>query len=224
MKQFVSRLSQLKEDEKFALAQLLEGLRGRKCLIVESSLATLLGHITSETAKLFKEHGVYFFRELGKGGDFVSEPGRDLPDHIVYFIRPNIEESAFVGKEIAAAVRKGVRSQFHVYFVPSRSVVCEQIFEDEGAMTHTSFGEFNLGLVSIDSDIFTMEMSSVFRQCYLDGDTSSLSTIARALMKFQNSCGVFPNVKSKGSASKKVIQMLLHFRREEELLMPGEFE
>jgi hypothetical protein len=55
-------------------------------------------------------------------------------------------------------------------------------------------------------------------QCYVDGDTSSLTAAARALLKIQSQFGIIPNVKSKGAAARKVIQKLLHMRREDETL------
>lgn len=53
-------------------------------------------------------------------------------------------------------------------------------------------------------------------KCYVDGDTTSLNAAARALSKIQSLYGVIPNVRSKGAASRKVIQKLLHMRREDE--------
>ena len=50
----------------------------------------------------------------------------------------------------------------------------------------------------------------------MDGDTSPLNVVARALARLQHVYGVIPNVKSKGAASRKVLQKLLHLRREEE--------
>lgn len=223
--QYLAKLSQLKEDEKSELVAVLEALRGRKCLVVERSLRGLFGQLLGDAApRFYSEHGVFFQRELGSpgaGGERFSSSGHDLPDHIVYIIRPTLEESRQTSREIADAVNKrGVRSQFHVFFVPSRSVVCEQIFEDEGCTACTTFGELGIGMLPLDTDLLTMEMPCVFKQCYLDGDTSSLGSVARALLKLQRSFGVFPRVSSKGAAAKKVLQLLLHYRREEETLVP----
>lgn len=226
--QFIAKLAQMKEDEKSELFSLLESLRGRKCLVVERSLQGLLGLLTKEPIHgVIAQHGVHFQRVLGAHGTsagnarFSNTDERDIPEHIVYLIHPSVEESRIASREIADAVKRGVRSQFHVYFVPSRSVVCEQMFEDEGVANCTTFGELGIGLLPLDADLLTMEMPSMFRQCYLDGDTSSLGSVARALMKLQKSFGLIPKVTSKGAASKKVLQLLLHYRREEEMLMPG---
>ncbi len=61
---------------------------------------------------------------------------------------------------------QGIRTQYHVFFVPHRSVVCEQILEDEGLLKVTNIGEFHLGLVPLDSDILSLEMSESFRQVF----------------------------------------------------------
>lgn len=58
----------------------------------------------------------------------------------------------------------GLRSQYHIYFVPLRSVACEQILEDEGVLNLLSIGEYHLELVPLDSDLLSLELSDVYRQ------------------------------------------------------------
>lgn len=58
----------------------------------------------------------------------------------------------------------GIRSQYHIFFVPHRTVACEQILEDEGVLEHCEIGEFHLGLVPFDADLLSLEMDGVFRQ------------------------------------------------------------
>lgn len=92
------------------------------------------------------------------------------------------------------------------------------MLEDEGVLEHVEIGEYHLGLIPFEHDMLSLELDGVFRQCYVDGDTSALNTVARALCSVQNLFGIIPNVKSKGAASRKVLQKMLHFRREEELV------
>lgn len=49
----------------------------------------------------------------------------------------------------------------------------------------------------------------------MDGDLSSLTVVAQALLKMQMLFGVIPNVRSKGSCAKKVLQKLMSLRVEE---------
>ena len=224
---YISKITQLKNEDRKELVEMLNSLRGRKCLIVEPALSGILRQLCRDTfSNLYKENDVSFHRTLGSvdaGGAQYSEYGdRELPEHIVYLIRPSVQEARIASREISTAVSaRGIRSQIHVFFVPNRSVVCEQMFEDEGTSSYITFGELNIGIVPLDTDLLTTGMPGVFSQCFLDGDISSLGSVAKTLMKLQKTFGIIPHVKSKGAVSKKVLQLLLHFRREEELLGPG---
>lgn len=101
-----------------------------------------------------------------------------------------------------------------MYFIPHRSVACEQMLEDEGVLDIVNIGEYHLGLIPFDSDIVSLEIGDLYKQCYVDNDLSSLDTIARSLYKLQSIYGLIPNIKSKGSSSKKVLQRLLRICRE----------
>jgi hypothetical protein len=52
-------------------------------------------------------------------------------------------------------------------------------------------------------------------QCNVEGDYSSLNIIAEALLKIQMQFGIIPNIRSKGHASKKVLQKMMSMRVEE---------
>jgi hypothetical protein len=95
------------------------------------------------------------------------------------------------------------------------------MLEDEGiSLDHDGvrIGEFHMGMIPFDTDILSLEMADVFKQCYVDGDTSPLNAAARSLLQLQNLYGLIPQVRSKGAAARKVLQKLLHLRREEESL------
>jgi hypothetical protein len=50
----------------------------------------------------------------------------------------------------------------------------------------------------------------------VDGDLSSLNTIASSLLQLQSVYGVIPNIKSKGVGAKKVLQKLFRMRLKQE--------
>ena len=108
---------------------------------------------------------------------------------------------------------KGARSQFqyHIFFIPNRSVACEQLLEDDGVLDIVNIGEYHLGLIPFDDDIVTLEINDLYKQCYVDNDLSTLETISRSLYKLQNIYGIIPNIISKGISSKKVLSKLLHY-------------
>lgn len=210
------RLSELREESKAELLEILESLRGRKCLVLDSQLGDLLNLVILEGSKLLKDYGVQYIRDLvGELGEFISDNGRDIPDHIVYLVRPSLSLMKVISKQVLATMNIGIRSQFHVYFIPHRTVVCEQLLEDEGVASQLNICEYHLGLVPFDVDLLSLEIDGVFKQCYIDGDTSSLHVVAAALHRLQKVLGLIPNIKSKGAASRKVLQKLLHLRRED---------
>jgi hypothetical protein len=59
---------------------------------------------------------------------------------------------------------------------------------------------------------FLLSLLFVFCQCGVDGDTTSLTVIAQALLKIQVLFGIIPTVRSKGHASRAVLQKLLRLR------------
>ena len=81
-----------------------------------------------------------------------------IPDNIIYLVRPDLEMMKTIASQINASTKQNVRSQYHVYFVPYRTVACEQILEDEGVLDICEIGEFNLGMVPFDSDLLSLEM------------------------------------------------------------------
>jgi vacuolar protein sorting-associated protein 33A len=46
--------------------------------------------------------------------------------------------------------------------MPHRSVACEQVLEDEGVLEVTNIGEYHLGLIPMESDLLSLEMSDLY--------------------------------------------------------------
>ncbi len=62
----------------------------------------------------------------------------------------------------------GVKTQFHICFVPTQSTVCMHLLESQinnkEVWDKITFGEFRLGLIPFDTDILSLEMDGVFKQ------------------------------------------------------------
>jgi hypothetical protein len=102
------QLSALREEAKIELLSILESLRGRKCLVIDTQLGGLLNQILTEGSKFLKDNGVQYFRELkDELGEFVSESGREVPENIVYLIRPNLNIMKLISQQIKTAVKSG---------------------------------------------------------------------------------------------------------------------
>ena len=105
----VIKLSLLREEGKLELIDILQSLRGRKCLVLEPQLGGLLNLIIQEGSKILKENGVQYFRELrGELGDFISDTNsRDTPENIVYLVRPNLPLMKVIAHQIQSYLKSG---------------------------------------------------------------------------------------------------------------------
>lgn len=224
-------LSALREEGKAELLDILDSIRGRKCLVTDAQLGGLLSQIIVEGSKFLHDNDVDYLRELKDEGlkDFTSvqqigENGQrvgvaDIPENIVYIVRPHLPLMNLIANQINEAAKNGITSTFHVYFVPQQFTVCLHLLEElmisRTVFDQIRFGEYKLGLIPFDTDILSLEMDGCFKQCSVDGDLSSLTVVAQALLKIQMLFGVIPNVRSKGHCAKKVLQKLMSLRVEE---------
>lgn len=181
-------LSELREEGKAELLEILSELRGRKCLVVDVQLSGLISQIIVEGSRFLRDNGVQYLCELkGQLGDFDN--GKDTPENIIYMVRPNLPTMKLIAEQINEAVmrgayayqkyvylfsllifnfKSGVKSQFHVCFVPTQSTVCMHLLESQinnkDVWDKITFGEFRLGLIPFDTDILSLEMDGVFKQ------------------------------------------------------------
>jgi hypothetical protein len=87
-------------------------------------------------------------------------------------------------------------------------------------MIEIKVGDYGLDIIPFDNDVLSMEMDGGYRECFLDGDKTSLLYIARAIMRLQQLYGVIPHIKGKGSCARIVTDMLYRMRRERDTEEP----
>lgn len=105
----VLMLSELREEGKAELLEILSEIRGRKCLVIDVQLGGLLSQIIVEGSRFLKDNGVQYFRELkGELADFVSDSVRDNPENIIYLVRPNLSIMKLIAQQINEAVAKSM--------------------------------------------------------------------------------------------------------------------
>ncbi|XP_052114158.1 vacuolar protein-sorting-associated protein 33 homolog [Arachis duranensis] len=89
------------------------------------------------------------------------------------------------------------------------------ILEEEKLHNMVTIGEYPLYIVPIDEDVLSFELDLAYKECQVDGDTSSLWHIAKAIHKLEFSFGVIPNLRAKGKASVRVADILNRMQAEE---------
>lgn len=76
---------------------------------------------------------------------------------------------------------------------------------------------FHMDLIPFDVDVLSLELPNVIKENFVEGDSTSLFYVARALMKMQSMYGVIPLIKGKGVTSQQIATMMLKMRREMQL-------
>ncbi|KAM4094316.1 hypothetical protein ACB094_06G186400 [Castanea mollissima] len=204
-------LTSLREQSQKELLNILKNIRGKKCLVIDPKLGSSLSSIIQTS--LLKEHGVEL-RHLS------AEPLQTDCTKVVYLVRSQLDLMKFICSNVHDDVSKGLQREYFVYFVPRRTVVCEKILEEENVYNLMTIGEYPLYIVPLDEDVLSFELDLAYKESQVDGDTSSLWHIAKAIHKLEFSFGVIPNVRAKGKASVRVADILNRMQAEEPVNSP----
>lgn len=62
-----------------------------------------------------------------------------------------------------AAKQDNSTTQYHLFFVPKKSLLCEEALKHQGVLGNILIEEFNCQLFPFDSDVVSMEIPEVFR-------------------------------------------------------------
>ncbi|PKA62742.1 Vacuolar protein sorting-associated protein 33 like [Apostasia shenzhenica] len=199
-------LSSIREQSQKELLNILKNVRGKKCLVIDPKLGGSLSLLIQTS--LLKENGAEL-RHLS------AEPIQTECSKVMYLIRSQLNLMKFISSHIQNDLSKGLQKEYFVYFVPRRTVVCEKVFEEEKVHHLITFGEYPLYIMPLDEDVLSCELDHTFRECLIDGDTSSLWHVGKAIHKLEFSFGVIPNVRAKGKGSAKIVDILNSLQAEE---------
>ncbi|KAG9759968.1 Sec1-like protein, partial [Aureobasidium melanogenum] len=107
--------------------------------------------------------------------------------------------------------------EFSVFWVPRRTLVSDRILEENGVLGEVTIGECPLFLIPLETDLLSLELEDAFSDLYLRKDPTSIFLTAKALMRLQQSTGLFPRILGKGDNAKKLADLLIRMRSEEEV-------
>ncbi|KAJ3209154.1 hypothetical protein HDU67_006368 [Dinochytrium kinnereticum] len=194
----------IKEHARKSLIDVLDSVRGRKGLVIDPSLSGPLSLIAEFS--LLKEHGVEKIYHLGP-----DKPETDCRN-LVYICRPKISLCKFIASHVRQQSTSAAKVDFSLFLVPRRTLVCEQVLEEEGVLGDITLGEFHLDLVPLDDDVLSLELDDSFRDLYLDGDISPVYYMAKSIMKLQTISGIIPKVLGVGKNAKLLTDLLVRMR------------
>ena len=109
-----------------------------------------------------------------------------------------------------------MKKNFHLYFLPRISLLCEKHLKMKGVYgSLVNVGEFRCDFFPVDNDLLSMEIKDAFKELYIDGDPTSLHQSAMALTTLQKLYGRIPKVYGKGNFALKVWELTKAIGKEE---------
>lgn len=109
--------------------------------------------------------------------------------------------------------------EFHIFWVPRRTLLSDKILEEAGVLGDTNVAELPLFFFPLENDVLSLELNDSFRDLYLAKDPTPVYLLARALMGIQQKHGLFPRIIGKGDNAKRTADLLSRMRQE---LLAGE--
>ncbi|KAM9621753.1 vacuolar protein sorting-associated protein 33A isoform 2-T2 [Trichechus inunguis] len=151
-------LNVLREAVRRELREFLDKCAGSKAIVWDEYLTGPFGLIAQYS--LLKEHEVEKMFTL-KGNRL---PAADVKN-IIFFVRPRLELMDIIAENVLSEDRRGPARDFHILFVPRRSLLCEQRLKDLGVLgSFIHREEYSLDLIPFDGDLLSMESESAFKQ------------------------------------------------------------
>ncbi|KAL9578574.1 MAG: hypothetical protein Q9203_007045, partial [Teloschistes exilis] len=198
----------IKDELRKDLLNLLEGVRGKKNLVFEQSLAGPIGLFVKFST--LQDYGVdkVFFLE----NDNV-----DTSQKNVVFLAGGEKASQCIA--IAEQIKRlqqssSIEHEFSVIWVPRRTLVSNKILEEAGVLGDISVEELPMHFVPLDQDVLSLACDDAFGDLYLRKDPTSIFLAAKALMPIQKKYGLFPRIIGKGDNARRLMELLLRMRSE----------
>ncbi|KAI4163822.1 MAG: hypothetical protein LQ342_002595 [Letrouitia transgressa] len=199
---------QIKENARKDLLGLLEGVRGKKNLVIEQSLAGPVGILVKFST--LQDYGVdkVFFLE-NKNVDSSQK-------NIVFLIGGEKPSVCVAVAEQIKQIRanSSVEHDLSIIWVPRRTLVSDKILEDAGVLGDVSVEEFSLRFLPLEQDVLTLAFEDPFGDIYLRKDPTSIYLAAQALMPLQKKYGLFPRILGKGDNARRLMELLIRMRAE----------
>ncbi|KAG0720666.1 Vacuolar protein sorting-associated protein 33B [Chionoecetes opilio] len=182
------------------LVRVLEDAPGAKDLIIDGDLMKMLDRIAGAT--LLRSHGVDKMYRLERVPPPVQSSQR------VYLVRPSLLLLKTLADHVHADRATYPELQVHVVVVPRLASWVTGLLEEEGLYGALTLHEFCPDFIPLDDDLLSLEMTSFFRDAFLEGDFSGCVDVARAITTLQGLFGQIPYVLAHGRAATAVVNTL----------------
>lgn len=194
------------------LSDYLDKYAGTKVLVWDEGLTGAMDMIAH--ASFFTDRSV--IKMIGLKGGCLPKV---MADNIIFLTRPNLQLmdkiADNVKNEEVSSGHSGVRIDFHILFLPQKSLLCEMRLKDRGVYgSFTFLDELSISWFPLDADVVSMEKPEIFSDFHLKNDQTCLHEMAKAMMSLQALYGFAPTVYGKGDAAKKLFEYMMRLKKE----------
>lgn len=178
-------ISAVNESNKFDFINILESQRGTKYLYYDPGIVgffddPFIAEGINGNAKVLTDNFVVYCNELLPDHVLPSHIDVDIQsvDCIIYIVRPSFLSIKSVARHVQYYNNHKFRGQSHIYYVPHRTNVCDQILHDLGVFDLVEIHELDLGFVAYDMDVLSLQLPDYYKDMSTDEDYSSLNYVA----------------------------------------------
>uniref|UniRef100_A0A915CTY4 Vacuolar protein sorting-associated protein 33B n=1 Tax=Ditylenchus dipsaci TaxID=166011 RepID=A0A915CTY4_9BILA len=178
------------------LIHCLESISGTKQLVVENGLMRPLDKIASMS--LLQEHNCHRVLRLDMSRAVQWE---ESIEHRVFLLRPTLA----LAKKVCELIKSQPNHHYSCILVDCRRSLFDTEVEKQGLFGLVHFHQFNLSLIPLESDLFSLELPlSSSKLC-----TYEALSMAKTLWQLQSLYGIIPTTYCIGPLAKEVD---IHFR------------
>jgi hypothetical protein len=203
------KMGDIREVSRQEFLDLLDQLTGTKVLVWDQALTGPMGLVAEYS--ILKEHEVVKMFPLA-GGPLPPTTA----DNIVFITRPTLSCMDSIADNIKQEERRGgsgVKTEFHVFFVPRKSLLCEKRLVQAGVFGSLTCFSLPMYFFPLDTDLLSMELPTAYADL-VSGDMTSLHYAATAITRLQAVTGVIPRIYGKGAAAAQVFDLVVRMKRE----------
>lgn len=205
-------------------------VRGKKNVVLDRSLVGPIGTVVKVAT--LQEYGVQKFFILENDNVDASQRNvvfiarGECGRHAETIARTNTNMSSLIylantpQDQIKRVQRESQTGhEFHIFWVPRRTLVSDQLLESAGILGDVNVSELPLHFFPLEKNVLSLELDDSFRDLYLTKDVTPNYLLAKALMEIQQNHGLFPRIIGKGDNARRIADLLSRMRLE---LLAGE--
>ena len=198
-------LNIFKEHTKRTLLSIIDSLPdSEKTLILDKKCISRLNYLIDSQS--LKDRGIQsnflYLRE---------EPYKIETKILLYIISDSEESLIKINNQISDNITtSGVleEKEYHIIIIPKLNNDCQKYLNRNQNKSFFKIHCFNLDIFTLDYDLISLEKPFIYRDLYIDKDLNILSTMCRAILKYEAIFGKIKYKYYKGNNSKKLLEIL----------------